>query len=196
MHYPKNLGAIATATYSASVVDCVTEDCLQADQQIIEDPRKWHAPEVLFQSIPQPAKSASKKLTRSSDEEVEYQIPNSSVYLRYLKIHWTDVWCEERGEVWKRAHRYTTNWMFGHVAVRYKRESIMLMYSLWSTTSPYSSGSNAIAVFIGVDTGLSLAILNFFIKSFVYLAWCMKVLYFVCLIWIPKKMVSSPIMEI
>jgi hypothetical protein len=42
---------------------------------------------VLFQSIPQPAKSAAEKLTRSSEEEAEYQIPNSSVCLRYLKIH-------------------------------------------------------------------------------------------------------------
>jgi hypothetical protein len=32
--------------------------------------------EVIFWSIPQPAKSASKKLTKSSEEEAEYQIPN------------------------------------------------------------------------------------------------------------------------
>jgi hypothetical protein len=42
---------------------------------------------VLFLSIPHPAKSASENPTRSSEEEAEYQIPNSSVYLRYLKIH-------------------------------------------------------------------------------------------------------------
>jgi hypothetical protein len=36
--------------------------------------------------------------TRFSEEEAEYQIPNSSVYLRYLKIHLTIVRCEERGE--------------------------------------------------------------------------------------------------
>jgi hypothetical protein len=41
---------------------------------------------VLFRSIPQPVKSASKKPTRASEEEAEYQIPNSSVYFRYLKI--------------------------------------------------------------------------------------------------------------
>jgi hypothetical protein len=69
------------------MVDCTTEDCLRADQQIREDAKKWHVPEVLFWSIPQPAKSASKKSTRSSEEETEYQILNSSVYLRYLNIH-------------------------------------------------------------------------------------------------------------
>jgi hypothetical protein len=41
-----------------------------------EDSRKWQVPEVLFWSIPQPAKSASEKPTRSSEEEAEYQIPN------------------------------------------------------------------------------------------------------------------------
>jgi hypothetical protein len=76
---------LAAATYSASVVDCAI-DYLRADQQTREDVRKWHVPEVLFRSIPQPAKSVSEKPTRSS-EEVEYQIPNFSVYLRYLKIH-------------------------------------------------------------------------------------------------------------
>jgi hypothetical protein len=68
------------------MVDCATEDYLRADQQTREDPRKWQVPEVLFRSIPQPAKSALEKPTRSSEEEAEYQIPNSSVYLRCLKI--------------------------------------------------------------------------------------------------------------
>ena len=89
---------LAAATYSASVVDCATEDCFREDQQTREDPRKWQVPEVLFRSIPQPAKSASEKPTRSSEEEAEYQIPNSRVCLRYLKIRWTVVRCEERGE--------------------------------------------------------------------------------------------------
>jgi hypothetical protein len=67
------------------VLDCATEDYFQEDQQMREDPRKWQVPEVLFQSIPQPAKSASEKPTRSNEEEAEYQIPNSEVCLRYLK---------------------------------------------------------------------------------------------------------------
>jgi hypothetical protein len=77
---------LAVATYSASVVDCATKDYFREDQQMREDPRKWHVPEVLFRSIPQPAKSALEKPTRSSEEEVEYQIPNSGVCLRYMKI--------------------------------------------------------------------------------------------------------------
>jgi hypothetical protein len=73
---------LAAATYSVSVVDCAIEDCLREDQQTREDPRKWQVPKVLFRSIPQPAKSASEKPTRSSKEEAEYQIPNSGVCLR------------------------------------------------------------------------------------------------------------------
>jgi hypothetical protein len=60
--------------------------------------------------------------------------------------------------------------MSGHVAVRYRREPIILLYSLWSTISPSSSGQNDVAVLIRVDTGLSSTMLNFFIRSFVYLA--------------------------
>jgi hypothetical protein len=78
---------LATATYSASVVDYTTEDCFGEDRQMREDPRKWQVPEVLFRSIPQPAKSVSENPTRSSEEEAEYQIPNSGVCLRYLKTH-------------------------------------------------------------------------------------------------------------
>jgi hypothetical protein len=83
VHNPQNLGA--AATYLAPVVDCATEDYFLEDQQTREDLRKWQIPEVLFQSIPQPTKSVSEKLTRSS-EEVEYQILNLGVCLRYLKI--------------------------------------------------------------------------------------------------------------
>jgi hypothetical protein len=89
---------LAASTYSTSVVDCATKDYLREYQQTREDPRKWHVPEVLFLSIPHPAKSTSEKPTKSSDEEAEYQIINSSVCLRYLKIRWMACWCEERGE--------------------------------------------------------------------------------------------------
>jgi hypothetical protein len=150
----------------------------------------------VFQSILQLAKSVSKKPTRSSDEEAEYKIPNLSVDLRYLKIRWTTCRCEVCGEAWKRTHRHTSNWMSDRVAVRYKREPIMLIYSLWSTPLPFSSGSSSIVVLFGVDTGLSSVMLNFFIKFFMYLAWCMKVPYFVFLTWIPKKKVSFSIMDI
>jgi hypothetical protein len=39
------------------------------------------------------------------------------------------------------------------VAVKYKRELIMLRYSFWSKGSPSSSASSAIVVLIGVDRG-------------------------------------------
>jgi hypothetical protein len=60
--------------------------------------------------------------------------------------------------------------MSGRVIVRYRRELIMLLYSLWSTDSLFLSGSSAVPMLIGVDTGLSSAILKFFIRSFVHLA--------------------------
>jgi hypothetical protein len=60
--------------------------------------------------------------------------------------------------------------MSGRVAVRYRREPIMLLYSLWSTASPSSSGLSEAAELIGVDIDLSSVMLNFFIRSFVYLA--------------------------
>jgi hypothetical protein len=60
--------------------------------------------------------------------------------------------------------------MSGRVAVRYRRKPIMLMYSLWFTASKSSSGPSDVAVLIGGDIGMSSAILNFFIKSFVNLA--------------------------
>jgi hypothetical protein len=69
------------------MVDCATEDYFREDQQTREDLRKWQVSEVLFRSIPHPAKSASKKPTISGEEEPEYQISNSIVYFRYLKIH-------------------------------------------------------------------------------------------------------------
>jgi hypothetical protein len=56
--------------------------------------------------------------------------------------------------------------MSGCVAVRYRREPIMLIYSLYSMVSPFLSGSSVVVVLIRVDMGLSSAILNFFIKSF------------------------------
>jgi hypothetical protein len=107
VQYLKNLWA--TATYSGSVVDYATEDYFWEDQQMREDPRKWQVPKVLFRSIPQPAKLASEKPIRSSEEEAEYQILNSEVCLRYLKTRWTIIRCEERGEAWKRAHSPAMN---------------------------------------------------------------------------------------
>jgi hypothetical protein len=47
--------------------------------------------------------------------------------------------------------------MSDRVAMRYRRESIMLLYSLWSIVSSFSSGSNVVPVLIGVDTGLTSA---------------------------------------
>jgi hypothetical protein len=60
--------------------------------------------------------------------------------------------------------------MSGLIAVKYKREQIMLGYSFWSTGSPSSSASSAVVVLIAVDRGFQSSILNFLTMSFVYLA--------------------------
>jgi hypothetical protein len=56
------------------------------------------------------------------------------------------------------------------IAVKYKREPIMLLYSFWSTGSPSSSASSAVIVLINVDRFFESSILNFLRMSFVYLA--------------------------
>jgi hypothetical protein len=43
--------------------------------------------------------------------------------------------------------------MSGLVAVKYKREPIMLWYSFWSTSSPSLSASSVVVVLIGVVDG-------------------------------------------
>jgi hypothetical protein len=60
--------------------------------------------------------------------------------------------------------------MSGLVDVKYKREPVMLRYSLWSKGSPSSSALSVVVVLIGVDRGFKSSILNFMRMSFVYLA--------------------------
>jgi hypothetical protein len=65
------------ATYSASVVDWTTLDCLREDQETSEEPRNWQVPEVDFRSTRHPAKLASEKPRSEREEDVEYQRPSS-----------------------------------------------------------------------------------------------------------------------
>jgi hypothetical protein len=59
--------------------------------------------------------------------------------------------------------------MSGLIAVKDKREPIMLRYSFWTTRTPSLSASSTIVVLISVDKGFESSILNFLRKSFVYL---------------------------
>jgi hypothetical protein len=77
---------LAVVTYSASVVDWATLDCLREDQEASEDPKNWQVPEVDFRSRRHTAKSASEKLISERKEDAEYQRPISGMYRRYLKI--------------------------------------------------------------------------------------------------------------
>jgi hypothetical protein len=77
---PKQLWAqLAVATYSASVVDWATLDCLREDQETSKEPRNWLVPEVDFQLNRHPAKSASEKTRSEREEDDEYQRPSSGV---------------------------------------------------------------------------------------------------------------------
>jgi hypothetical protein len=82
MHYLKDLGATASSSYILAICGGLCDTRLFASRPINKkkDPRKWYLPEVFFRSISQLTKSTLEKLTRSSEEEIEYQIPNSSVY--------------------------------------------------------------------------------------------------------------------
>jgi hypothetical protein len=60
--------------------------------------------------------------------------------------------------------------MSGLVAVKYKREPIMLWYSFWSTGYPSLSALSDVVVLIGVDRSFESSILNFLRMSFIYLA--------------------------
>jgi hypothetical protein len=63
---------LAAATYSASVVDWATLDCLREDQDTKEDPKNWQVPRVDFLSNRHPAKSASEKPWSAKEEDAEY----------------------------------------------------------------------------------------------------------------------------
>jgi hypothetical protein len=109
---------LAAATYSVSVVDWATLDCLREDHETNEDPRNWQEPEVDFLSTRQPAKSASEKPWSERVEEEEYRRPRPGADCSYLKILLTACRCDVLGEAWKRAHRHTLNCMSGLVAVK------------------------------------------------------------------------------
>jgi hypothetical protein len=87
MHYPKNLRATASSSYILNLCGRLCNRRLFVRKRANKRrSKKITYTKSVFWSISQPAKSASEKPTRSSDEEVEYEIPNSSVDLRYLKI--------------------------------------------------------------------------------------------------------------
>jgi hypothetical protein len=109
---------LAAATYSASVVDWATVDCLREDQDTKEEPKNWQVPEVDFLSNRHPAKSMSEKPWSAREEDAEYQRPKSGVWRKYLKIRFTACRCEVLGDAWKWAHRHTENCMSGLVTVK------------------------------------------------------------------------------
>jgi hypothetical protein len=89
---------LAVATYSTSVVDWATLDCLREYQETSEEPINWQVPEVDFRSTQHPTKSSSEKPGSEREEDAVYQRPSSAVYRRYLKICLTACRCEVLGD--------------------------------------------------------------------------------------------------
>jgi hypothetical protein len=77
---------LAAATYSASVVDWATLDCLREDQDTKEEHKNWQVPEVDFLSNRHPAKSAFEKPWSAREEDAEYQRSKSGVWRKCLKF--------------------------------------------------------------------------------------------------------------
>jgi hypothetical protein len=109
---------LAAATYSTSVLDWATIDCLREDEDTKEEPKNWQVPKVDFLSNRHPAKSASKNTWRAKEEDPEYQRTKSGVCRKYLNMPLTASQCEVLGVVWKRAHKHTENWTSGLVDVK------------------------------------------------------------------------------
>jgi hypothetical protein len=88
MDYPKNLRATTSSSYILNLYGGLCNKILFVRRPTNKRrSKKLTCARGAFLLIPQPAKLASERPTRSSDEDAEYQIPNLSVYLRYLKIH-------------------------------------------------------------------------------------------------------------
>jgi hypothetical protein len=100
---------LATATYSASVVDWAPLDYLREDQETSEEPKNWQVPKVDFRPTRHPAKWAFEKPRSEREEDAEYQRPSSGVYQRYLKIRLMACRCEVLDDAWKQAQRHTEN---------------------------------------------------------------------------------------
>jgi hypothetical protein len=70
MHYPKNLGATASSSYILGLYGELCNERLFARRPTNKRrSKKMICTRSVFRSIPQPAKSALEKLTRSSNEE-------------------------------------------------------------------------------------------------------------------------------
>jgi hypothetical protein len=72
----------------------------------------------------------------------------------------------------------------------------MEQYTFWTMDLPPMWRSRCLFVCTGVLMDLALSIPNFLSKSKVYLVWHMNVSSFNCLIWKPRKYLSSPIKDI
>jgi hypothetical protein len=108
---------LVVATYSTSVVDWATLDCLREDQDTKEDPQNWQVPEVDFLSNRQPAKSASEKPWRT---KIRRGVPKAEVgsvtQVPENSLHRLPMWGPQRRL--KRAHKHIENWMSSLVAVK------------------------------------------------------------------------------
>jgi hypothetical protein len=85
--YTKNLRAVASSRYILGLSGGLCNKRLLSRRPTKKRrSKKITSPRGALSVNPTTHKTASEKPTRSSEEEAEYQIPNSAVCLRYLKI--------------------------------------------------------------------------------------------------------------
>jgi hypothetical protein len=184
---------LAAATYSASVVDWATLDCLRDDEETSEEPKNWQVPEVDFQSTRHPAKSASEKSRSKREEDTEYQRPTKE----YIEDTWKFVWllADVTSSVTPKMSAQTHRELY----VRPRRRQVQ------EGADPVLLLVHGLSILVCVqccsrthrcDRGLESSILNFLRMSFVYLAWSINVPSLACLIWNLRKNYNSPIIDI
>jgi len=125
-----------------------------------------------------------------------YHSTRSTVPLRYRSILFTFFRWDSLGHDWNLAHRPTLNTISSLLAVRYRRDLIILLYFVSFTWEPVSSLSSFVVVPMGVSIVLASFIWNFFSNSFMYFCRWIAVPDGDCLIWRPRKKFSPPIMLI
>ena len=120
----------------------------------------------------------------------------SIVPFKYLRILFTALKWDSLGQDWNLTHKHTLYMISGLLAIKYSKEPIMPLYIVESMNLPFSSLSSLMDELIGVFIVLDSSMLNLLGRSLIYFSWLMKVPSFSCLIWSPRKKLSSPIMLI
>ena len=107
---------LATAIYSAFVVDKATEFCFLLNKKTNELPRNWQVPLVLLRSSKLPAKSTSEYPTNLNSTFIGYHNPRLIVPSKYLNI--LLMTCRWDSPYWNLAQKHTLNIISSLLAVK------------------------------------------------------------------------------